>query len=327
MSQPHPRSEHPPNTPLDPPSPHAHHEDPNHNHTQFPSQAFSGDMAKTYNQRTGGCNITLANDLLDLIAPSLPAPTPTTPLRILDNACGPMVLTTQSLLNRTITAYPSLHISAVDLSADFISHNNNVIASDPSYYNSGSLTVDTCVMDGTDLHFAPETFDVSFTSLGIFAFADPVRGARELYRTLKPGGVTAATTWKRVDWLPLLHEVESLLRPGQPKTQFAFLEPWRVPGKLAQTLRAGGFGRVEEVEVEGVAWWGSVEEGAYWIARTVGMMVVGRGWSDGEEGGLEEGFRRVLERGEEEGGSGLVVRGEGGRVGFRMVAFAGLGWK
>lgn len=42
---------------------------------------------------------------------------------------------------------------------------------------------------------------------------------------------------------------------------------------------------------------------------------------------MEEGFRVVMERGMEEG-SGLVVReGESVRVGIRMVAFAGVGWK
>lgn len=63
------------------------------------------------------------------------------------------------------------------------------------------------------------------------------------------------------------------------------------------------------------------------MAKTVGM-IVGEGWGEG----MEEGFRVVLERGvrEDKGegkGKGLVMTDEEGRVGFRMVAFAGLGWK
>ena len=55
---------------------------------------------------------------------------------------------------------------------------------------------------------------------------------------------------------------------------------------------------------------------------------MGEGWGEG----MEEGFRVVLERGvrEDKGegkGKGLVMTDEEGRVGFRMVAFAGLGWK
>ncbi|KAF6236902.1 hypothetical protein HO173_005193 [Letharia columbiana] len=237
MSQPHPRSEHPPNTSFDPPSPCTHNNDNNHNHAHVPSTAFSGDMAQTYSQRTGGCNIVLADHLISLITPSLPPPTTTPSLRILDNACGPMVLTTQCLLDPSIATYPSVHISAVDLSADFIAANRTAI----STRSTLGPKVDTAVMDGADLRFADDTFDVSFTSLGIFAFPDPVRGARELYRTLKPGGVTAATTWKGVGWLPLLHAVEEeVLQPGRAKTRLPFLEPWAVAGKLEATLREGG---------------------------------------------------------------------------------------
>lgn len=97
-------------------------------------------------------------------------------------------------------------------------------------------------------------------------------------------------------------------------------------GKLAGVLREGGFGRVEEGEVEGFAWWEGVREGAFWLAKSAGWMVGGAGWTEGEKGGLEEGFRVVLEREVEEGG-GLVVRGEGGKVGIPMVAFAAVGWK
>ena len=94
-----------------------------------------------------------------------------------------------------------------------------------------------------------------------------------------------------------------------------------MPGKLTSILREGGFEIVEEREIEAVAWWDGVAEAAYWITATLKMMV-GKGWSEGEREGMEAGFRRVLE-GE---GSQVVVR-EGGKVGFRMVAFAGVGWK
>lgn len=327
MSQPHPLSEHPSNPPFDPPTPHTHnHTNNHHNHTHIPSTAFSGPMAKNYNQRTGGCNILLANHLLNLITPSLPS-SRTQPLRILDNACGPMVLTTQCLLHPSITAYQDVHISAVDISADFIAANLAALSSSPTAaWNSAGRKVDTAIMDGTSLQFPPSTFDLSLTSLALFAFPDPTLGARELHRTLKPNGVTAATTWKRVDWLPLLHRVESLLKPGHAQTRLPFLEPWSVPGKLASVLRAGGFSRVEEGEVEVVAWWGGVAEAAFWITATVKMMV-GSGWTEGEKEGMEAGFREVLERGVKEGDGGLVLRGEGGRVGFRMVAFVGVGWK
>lgn len=144
-----------------------------------------------------------------------------------------------------------MHISAVDLNEAFVEDNRVVI--DAMDLRKG-VTVQTAVMNGMDLEFPDDVFDVSFTSLGIFAFPDPVKGARELYGTLKPGGVAALTTWKRVGWLPFLHEVERLVRPGEALTQFPFLEAWGVPGKLAETLREGGFGDVVEDEVVSFAW-------------------------------------------------------------------------
>lgn len=115
-----------------------------------------------------------------------------------------------------------------------------------------------------------------------------------------------------------------------------------MPGKLSSVLREGGFDRVEESELRAIAWWGSVDECAYWMTETLWLMVgmrEGKGlWGDGEgkvgKEGMRVGLRGVLERrmgdgeGEgEEGDEGVVVRGDGGRVGIRMVAFAGLGWK
>ena len=279
---------------------------------------FEGDMAESYNSRTGGCNILLADHLISLITPHLPPST--SPLRILDNACGPAVLTTQCLKNHAIISHPALHISAVDISADFISANRALIASHPEY-TSNSVTIDTEIMNGMDLKFPNDTFDISFTSLALFAFPDPVKGTSELHRTLKPNGIAALTTWKNPGWLSLLHEVERRLRPGQELTRFPMLEIWSVPGKLAQTLREGGFQDVEEGEVRAYALWESLEEAAEKMCETLRMMV-GKGWSEGEKEKMAEGFKEVMRE-----GWGELIRSKGGRVGFEMVAWTGVGRK
>jgi ubiquinone/menaquinone biosynthesis C-methylase UbiE len=41
-----------------------------------------------------------------------------------------------------------------------------------------------------------EMFTHSITCMGVFAFPDPVKGVREIYRTLQVGGTAVVTTWK-----------------------------------------------------------------------------------------------------------------------------------
>ena len=270
---------------------------------------FKGDMAASYSARTGDCNTLVADHIISLVQPYLP---PThQPLRILDNACGPAVVTTRCFANAAIIDHAALHISAVDISSDFVANNRSLIAQTPVWTSNGTL-VDTAVMDGTDLHFAANTFDASFTSLAIFAFQDPVKGTSELRRTLKPGGVAALTMFKGGGWQPLFYEAERIIRPGARMTTFPFLEPWQIPGKLERTLKDGGFEDVAEGEAKVMAWWGGRDEAAKYLADTV-KVLVGNAWSESEKELMEENFRRVID----DSGGG-VVKGEDGKVGFEM---------
>ena len=99
------------------------------------------------------------------------------------------------------------------------------------------------------------------------------------------------------------------------------MESWFVPGKLAQTLREGGFQEVEEGEVRAFAIWESLDVAAEKMCETLRMMV-GEGWSEGEKEKMVEGFKEVM--GE---GWGELIREKGGRVGFEMVAWTGVGRK
>lgn len=279
---------------------------------------FKGDMAASYNTRTGGSNTLLADHIISLVQPYLP---PThRPLRILDNASGPAVVTTRCFANTAITDHAALHISAVDISSDFVANNRSLIARTPDWTSNGTL-VDTAVMDSTDLQFAANTFDVSFTSLAIFAFHDPVKATTELRRTLKPGGVAALTVFKGGGWEPLFHEAERIIRPGARATTFPFLEPWQVPGKLGRTLKDGGFKDVAEGEAKIMAWWGSGDEAAKYLADTV-KVLVGNAWSESEKEHMEEAFISVINV-----SGGGVVKGEGGKLGFEMEVWTAVAKK
>jgi len=76
---------------------------------------------------------------------------------------------------------PGLTITAIDISPGMIEHARTRAAT-----YQGSLTLQ--VMDVQDLKFADATFDTVVTSCTFCSVPDPLRGLRELYRCLKPGG-------------------------------------------------------------------------------------------------------------------------------------------
>ncbi|KAI1097488.1 hypothetical protein F4804DRAFT_339151 [Jackrogersella minutella] len=56
-------------------------------------------------------------------------------------------------------------------------------------------------------------FDAAVMNLGIFALKDPVAGASEMYRVIKPGGHVAATTWKVRQPVEVLQGAVDAIRP------------------------------------------------------------------------------------------------------------------
>jgi ubiquinone/menaquinone biosynthesis C-methylase UbiE len=50
-------------------------------------------------------------------------------------------------------------------------------------------------MDAEELTVADAEFDVALCGLGLMYFPDPVKGLKEMYRVLKPGGRAAAAVW------------------------------------------------------------------------------------------------------------------------------------
>ena len=234
---------------------------------------FSGPLAETYNARTGGCNVRLANAMLSRTLPHFPAPSALqkaggNPLRILDSASGPLVLTTQLLLDPSFLpnyssppSFSGVEIVAGDISADFVKANQASLGSAPLYTGLPSnvkVTADS--LDGQDLsRFPANHFDASFTSLALFAYPDSAVGARELYRILKPGGVTSASSWKFLGWHDVFHAVERELGREGPETRFEMVEAWLPAGKLKALFEGAGFAG-EDVTEEGVPCRGMVGE-------------------------------------------------------------------
>jgi ubiquinone/menaquinone biosynthesis C-methylase UbiE len=274
--------------------------------------------ASTYERRIGRATRAIATHILTTpnIFPPLPASSSSAAARILDNACGTGAITAAAL-----QLYPSASLDAVDASPGMVGIMESQVAAHNWHSN-----VRTAVMGGEALTFADATFDASVTNFGIFFFADAVQGAREVRRTLKAGGTGVVTCWKTVPFNALNDAAEEIVRPAKPFTRPAFLDRWRDPATLENTLRDAGFADVEMHSRE-VWFWGtdlSDLSGAL-VENMLGF--VGDDWSEAEKGRLDGPGGAMMEVLNGSVGAKLVQKldGEGeewkGRVGVKCTAW------
>jgi ubiquinone/menaquinone biosynthesis C-methylase UbiE len=101
---------------------------------------------------------------------------------------------------------PGLAITAIDISPGMIER-----ARRPAEVYRGSLTLQ--VMDAQALEFSDAAFDTVVTSCTFCSVPDPLRGLRELYRCLKPGGqlLMFEHVRSRVGPIALLQDVMTLI--------------------------------------------------------------------------------------------------------------------
>lgn len=189
-----------------------------------------------------------------------------------------------------------------------------VAAQIPQLVAGTRATVSAAAMDGQELKFPDGTFDVSVTNFGVFFFPEPVRGVREVWRTLKKGGTAVVTAWEVIGFKPVFEEVQKVLGPGR-EVRMPTLEKWMRRETLEGVMGEGGFGEVRMERKEVLMGWET--EGAM-VEGLVGLFLgaVGEEWSVEEKGRLKEVMEGVVR---EQKGRLLVE--EGGRVGFRMKAW------
>jgi len=166
---------------------------------------------------------------------------------VLDNACG-----TGAAAQELLKVYPSAEVSAADVVPPMVQSFKAIIAVDPAL---AAQVKDLRLENGETLTYADNSFDAVLINFGIFFFQDPVAGAKQIYRMLKPGGTAAVTLWKTFGFKPILWEVQKRMKPANPLTELPLMEPWCDPKKLEKVLMNGGFGSIKfSVVKEGI--WG-----------------------------------------------------------------------
>ncbi|KZL82612.1 methyltransferase type 11 [Colletotrichum incanum] len=257
--------------------------------------------AQSYEKSTGGC----ARELAERIIPFLNISNDSV---ILDNACGSGIVTDvllQHLKDNTATT-----IFCTDGASKMV---ELVQARFSSYEN-----VKASVMPGESLAFQDATLDHSITSLGLMFFTNAVKGATEIFRTLKAGGTAIVTGWEELGYIPIIRRLQQEIHPSDEPFNVPISSEWFDPAHTEKTMRAGGFKNVE-MHSELVHWAAETdEEVASLIVQMFGPFVF-KNWNEAEKKRAEELLPGIVSQ-----WTGDVERDGKRYVGFQMKAIVAL---
>jgi ubiquinone/menaquinone biosynthesis C-methylase UbiE len=133
-----------------------------------------------------------------------------------DNACG-----TGAVSEQLLQALPNTRIYATDVVPGMVMAMKSIVDADPALQ---AAVAEVAVMNGQELSYADETFDASIMNFGIFFFPDPVRGAKQVYRTLKPGGTAIFTLWADIGFKPVLWAIQDIVQPVELLKELPLME-------------------------------------------------------------------------------------------------------
>lgn len=232
--------------------------------------------ADTYENRMGPAVRSVARHIA--LSIDLPAQT-----RVCDNACG-----TGAVTEAILKAYPDAHIDATDNSVGMIQ-----IMSSLKNRQMWGGRVHAQVADSVKLPFAADTFDANIINFGIFFTSDEIETAREIHRTLKPGGKAIATCWKASALFQMIFDVQKLAQPANRLQSLEQLETWSKEETMKSVMQGGGFADVS-MEAFGVDFVRpTLDELATSCAENFKGMVGGQ-WTTEEKGKLEAATKEVL---------------------------------
>lgn len=204
---------------------------------------FFDSTAAQYEESTGGCTRELVAKLLDL--PQL-STLSALGVHVLDNACGTGIVA-EELAKRCAAngaAFPT--VSAVDAAQNMVD-----LAQKKFEGTEHAEKVTFQQMPGEKLDFSDDTFSHSITNLGILFFADGDAGAREIHRTLKPGGVAVVTSWAGLSYLDeVIRPAQKSVRPDAPTYKLPIPDTWFSVLHAQETFKKAGFKSVETLEIE-----------------------------------------------------------------------------
>lgn len=246
-----------------------------------PKQARKPD-ANLYSSLVKNTTLDVASHAFDLLGPVDPGAV------VHDNGCG-CLEATRALLSKTWGK--DITIEATDVDPAMLERAREIAQSE-KWSN-----VHVSSVPAEQLSFPDGHFSQSISNILIFMTRnDGLDSAKEIFRTLKPGGRAAVTTWATMPHGKAVDEVHHALRGDDAEIMFAMPERWWTASHLESVMRQGGFDKTEvktcEVELR-------IEEGELraqaemiWSLRGIPK----GGWTSADEENWDKAVDLLVER-------------------------------
>jgi len=157
---------------------------------------------------------------------------------ILDVACGPGTLALK-VAGKVQAVY------GIDFSALMLNIFQQNIA------RSGHQNITIQHGDAQALPYADNSFDAAFSMFGLMFFPARCKGFSEIYRTLKPGGRIAVTSWAAIAQSPamqLMFGAMRAIKPETPEPQKS-IDTLENPDVFKQEMQDAGF---KDVKIQSI---------------------------------------------------------------------------
>lgn len=203
-----------------------------------------------------------------------------------DNACG------SGTLSRLLLSFPnppsSLRIYATDIDPPFLTALSHAV-------EQNGWPVQATLQRSEALDFPDATFTHSFTNIAIFfASGAGLDGAKEIYRTLQPGGTAVVNCWAHVTWLLPVRAVHEHVRPGKP-----FPTPvvaWHDGKQIQKVMRDAGF-KEGDMRIERSDAWAMVKRSELreWAEKSWAYLGGIAGWFEGDTESWDQAVDKLVE--------------------------------
>ncbi|OBT49272.1 hypothetical protein VE00_00257 [Pseudogymnoascus sp. WSF 3629] len=266
------------------------------------------DIAARYEKTMGGLSQGLSRHIVRGLAATI-----NTDSVVLDNACGTAIVTEEILLALPASdTLPTIH--AVDINPAMVSS----ARSKPAIATHADR-IHFEVMPAEKLTFPDATFTHSITNIGIFFFTDAAQGAREIFRTLKPGGIAVLTVFRAFPHQDLIRRVQAVVRPDDKPFTIPVDLAWFGKVYIKAMLRDAGFEDVTIGETVGHFGGSSSDTVADGLLTLFGPMFAT--YSADEREAFEKELKRIAPEVMETFTRGVGVAGEVEAVGLPMPTY------